>query len=87
MAKILIKNGRIWDGERFFFSDVLTDGELVSEIRENISEPADFVFNAEGKIVSPRACGYACSYERPGVGNIWNGASYEQLSVWRDGGQ
>lgn len=53
MAKILIKNGRIWDGERFFFSDVLTDGKLVSEIRENISEPADFVFNAEGKIVSP----------------------------------
>ena len=25
MASILIKNGRIWDGEQFLYADVLTD--------------------------------------------------------------
>lgn len=27
MAKILIKNSRVWDGERFYFADVLTEDE------------------------------------------------------------
>ena len=30
MNKILIKNGRIWMGEEFFYGDVLTDGMIVS---------------------------------------------------------
>lgn len=50
---ILIKNGRVWDGERFFFSDILTDGKKIAEIGENINYPADFVFDAKGKTVSP----------------------------------
>lgn len=53
MSKILIKNGRIWDGERFYFSDILTDGEKIKKISEQIADTADFVFNADGKIVSP----------------------------------
>lgn len=52
MAKILIKNGRIWDGENFFFADILTDGKVISKIERNISAPAEFVFDATGKIVS-----------------------------------
>ena len=52
MGKILIKNGRVWDGEKFFFADVLTDGKVISKIEKNISFPAEFVFDAEGKIVS-----------------------------------
>ncbi len=52
MAKILIKNGRIWDGEKFFFADVLTDGKIVSKIKKNISDNADFIFDATGKTVS-----------------------------------
>ena len=52
MAKVLIKNGRIWDGEKFFFSDILTDGELIVKIERNISDNADFVYDASGKIVS-----------------------------------
>lgn len=52
MAKILIKNGRVWDGETFFFSDILTDGELIAKIERNISDNADFVYDASGKIVS-----------------------------------
>ena len=53
MAKILIKNGRIWDGERFFFADILTEGKTIAEIAEHISQQADFVFDATGKIVTP----------------------------------
>ena len=52
MAKILIKNGRVWDGERFLFADVLTDGDKISKIEPSISEKADFVYDASGKTVS-----------------------------------
>lgn len=50
---ILIKNGKVWNGERFCFSDVLTDGERIKKISEQIADNSDFIFNAEGKIVSP----------------------------------
>ena len=52
MAKILIKNGRVWDGERFLDADILTDGEQIAQIRPNIDEPAEFVYDADGKTVS-----------------------------------
>lgn len=52
MATILIKNGRVWDGERFLRADVLTAGDRIAKIEPNISAPADFVFDAEGKTVS-----------------------------------
>ena len=53
MAKILIKNGRVWDGEAFKFADVLTDGNTVAKIEPHISDDADFVYDATGKTVSP----------------------------------
>ncbi len=52
MAKILIKNGRIWDGEKFFYADILTEDDKISKIEGEISDTADFVFDATGKIVS-----------------------------------
>ncbi len=52
MAKTLIKNGKIWDGEKFFFADVLTEGKTVSKIEPDINEYADFTFDATDKIVS-----------------------------------
>ena len=52
MAKILIKNGRVWDGEKFYFADVLTDGEKIIKIEDKIKETADFEYNARNKIVS-----------------------------------
>lgn len=52
MAKILIKNGRVWDGEQFLYADVLTDEEKISKIEPGICENADFIYDAEGKIVS-----------------------------------
>ena len=52
MSKILIKNGKVWDGERFYFADVLTDNEKISKIADKIDEAAEFEYNASGKIVS-----------------------------------
>lgn len=52
MAKILIKNGRVWDGERFFYADVLTDGQKIAKIEPEIEEPCDYRYDATGKTVS-----------------------------------
>lgn len=51
--QILIKNGRVWDGEKFSFADVLTDGQVVSRIAPGINCENAYVFDATGKIVSP----------------------------------
>ncbi len=52
MTKILLKGGKVWDGEKFFFADVLTDGEKIANIAPEINEKADFEFDASGKLVS-----------------------------------
>ncbi len=52
MAKILIKNGRVWDGDRFFSADVLTKGSQIIGTAPKIDEAADFIYDARGKIVS-----------------------------------
>lgn len=52
MAKILIKNGRVWDGERFYFADVLTENEKISKIADKVYETTAFEYDASGKIVS-----------------------------------
>ena len=53
MATILIKNGRIWDGERFFFGDVAVENGKVTQIADRIEEPAEFTFDASGQTVVP----------------------------------
>lgn len=52
MASILIRNGTVWDGERFFSADVLTDGNIVAKIEKNIAADAEFVYDAAGQIVT-----------------------------------
>lgn len=53
MGKILIKNGRVWDGNRFFYADVLAQEGVISRIGENIEEEKDtYVFDARGMTVS-----------------------------------
>lgn len=52
MSSLLIKNGRVWDGQRFFYADVLIRDELVERIAENIDIEADYTYDATGKIVS-----------------------------------
>ena len=52
MAKILIKNGRVWNGEEFSYADVLTDGDRIAKIQQNITDDANYVYDASEKIVS-----------------------------------
>ena len=52
MSNILIKNGKIWDGERFYFSDVRVENGKIAAIAEGIKESVDFVYDADGQIVS-----------------------------------
>lgn len=53
MAKILIKNGNVWDGEKFVCGDILTNGKYIEKIDTVINEKAEYVYDATGKIVSP----------------------------------
>lgn len=50
---ILIKNGRIWDGERFFFGDILVQDGRIAKIADKITEETFFVFDAAGMTVLP----------------------------------
>ncbi len=52
MPKILFKNGRVWDGESFFYADVLTENDKISKIEKSITDDAEYVFDATNKIVS-----------------------------------
>lgn len=53
MRRILLKNGKIFDGERFFCGSVLTEGEKIAAIGE-VEAPADaLVIHASGCIVCP----------------------------------
>lgn len=53
MARILLKNGRLWDGEKFKYAEVLTEGDKIITIAEKICQGADFVVDAGGKTVVP----------------------------------
>ncbi len=53
MARILCKGGRVFDGERFLFADVLTENDKIIKIEPNITDTAEFVFDASGKTVLP----------------------------------
>ena len=52
MGRILIKGGRLWDGEKFSRADILTDGAALAKIGNDLCEAADFVYDAAGKTVS-----------------------------------
>lgn len=53
MGNILIKNGRVWDGNRFFYADVLTQDQTIVRIGENIAPVKNtYVFDATGMTVS-----------------------------------
>ena len=52
MAGILIKNGRVWDGNSFGNCDILTDGNKIIKMAPGICEEAAYLYDAKGKIVS-----------------------------------
>ena len=39
LAKILIKNGRVWDGSKFFFADVLTASNIETLYQAAMMDP------------------------------------------------
>ena len=51
MGNILIKNGRVWDGNRFFYADVLAQEGVISRIGENIEGYRCMMTVANGNIV------------------------------------
>lgn len=53
MASVLVKNGRVFDGEKFINADVLLRDGLVAKIAAGIEAPADRIFNAAGMTVLP----------------------------------
>ena len=50
--RILIKNGRIWDGNAFLEGDILTEDDKIIRIEPNITHEKAYVFDATGMIVS-----------------------------------
>lgn len=50
--QILIKNGRVWDGEKFFYADVLTEDGIIARIEPDITAENAFVFDAKGMTVT-----------------------------------
>ena len=52
MTSVLIKNGRIWDGERFFYGDILTEDDRIVQIADRIEADAKHIYDATGKTVS-----------------------------------
>ncbi|MBQ8894791.1 MAG: amidohydrolase family protein [Clostridia bacterium] len=53
MEKILIKNGRLWDGKRFIYTDLLTEGEKIACIEPEVRAEASYIYDAAGKTVLP----------------------------------
>ena len=47
MAKILIKNGRVWDGGQFLVADILTEDMRIAKIEPHIADEAQYVYDAE----------------------------------------
>ena len=52
MRRILIKNGKVWDGEKFLSADVYVEDGMVKSVSYSINTEADFVYDANGAIVS-----------------------------------
>ena len=52
MSTILIKSGRLWNGNDFSYEDVLMENGRITKICDSICDDADFTYDAKGKIVS-----------------------------------
>ena len=53
MASLLIRGGRVFDGDGFSDADVFIDEGIVQQIAPGIEIPAKTVFNAQGMTVLP----------------------------------
>ena len=53
MASLLIRGGRVFDGERFTDADVFVNDNVVEQIGTSIDAEAKIVFDAQGMTVLP----------------------------------
>ncbi len=53
MGNIIIKNGRVFDGEKLLFTDILIKGDKIAKLKPNIKDNADYIYDANGKTVMP----------------------------------
>ena len=56
IGSIKIKNGRIFDGERFLYGDIYIEGRKIVSIGENLKSSAKYEFDAKGNLVTPGLC-------------------------------
>lgn len=52
MGSILIKNGHLWDGEKFSTADILTKNNKIEKIGASLKDTAEFTYDAKGMTVS-----------------------------------
>ena len=67
MSKILIKNATIVNEDEIVISDVLIDGNLISQIDKNITDDSAVIINAEGLILMPGAIDDQVHFREPGL--------------------
>lgn len=65
---ILIKNGRIVTATDDYFADIFIEGETISAIGKNLSNPADTIIDAKGKLVIPGGIDPHVHLEMPFMG-------------------
>ena len=60
MKRILIQNGTLYDGlgGQPYQADLLVQDDRIAQIAPGITEPADQVIDATGKVVTPGLSGY-----------------------------
>lgn len=67
MQKTLIKNATIINENETFVSDVLIEGQFISKIERDITEPNATIINAEGLILMPGAIDDQVHFREPGL--------------------
>jgi len=81
--KILIKHGRVWDGERFFYADVMTDEGRIAKIEPNIPSSeiseSDRLFDARGLVVSAGLVD--CHLHLRGISDPIYGCSHDLITM------
>ena len=67
MGKILIKNATIVNEDETFVSDVLIDGNYISQIDKDITDDTAKIINAEGLVLMPGAIDDQVHFREPGL--------------------
>lgn len=67
MSKTLIKNATIVNEDEIFVSDVLIEGNLISQIDKDISDDTATIIDAEGLVLMPGAIDDQVHFREPGL--------------------